>query len=323
MGAVSLEEDTGAAVSVDDIDAVLAAALPPVPVRYAPWEHVRTERRGRRWVVTEAPEVSHRNDIRRRGEYWSAGDELAPAGARVDPALASVAFSADAPIAAIRGPLRADVLITGDEIRAPGLRAEGQVRDALGPVLPHYLRGRDIDCRQVWRLPDDRAVLRSWFDLDTDAELVVSVGATGRGAADGLRDVLAEIGAQILIDGVRMRPGGSQIVARLADGRTLLALPGNPLAAITALLVTGESLVRALTGRSPSPPRWGRIADALALELGCTRVVPARQVDGGVWRTVGAARTPHLADLLAAQALALLPPGSGRGALVEVLPIPQ
>ncbi len=135
--------------------------------------------------------------------------------------------------------------------------------------------------------------------------------------------MLDEIGAHILIDGVRMRPGGSQIVARLADGRVLLALPGNPLAAIAATLVTGRSVVRALTGRRPSPPLRGWILDAAAPDRELTRVVPAWQVDGGVWRTNGAVSTPHLADLLGAHALALLPPGVGRGSLVEILPLPH
>lgn len=286
-------------------------------------EHVHIERTGRRWSLLALPDAPRRNDLRTRGEYWSAGAELAPAGARVDAALISVALSAEAPIAAVRGPLRADVLITGDEIRAAGALAPGQVRDVLGAVLPHYLRGCDIECRRVWPVPDDRELLRAWFALDTDAELVVSVGATGRGAADRLRAVLADLGARILIDGVRVRPGGSQIVARLPDGRTLLALPGNPLAAVTTLLVTGRVLANVLTGRRPDPPLWGRIADAAAPADGPTRVVPARQVDGGVWRTHGAVRTPHLADLLGAQALALLPAGTGRGALVEIVPIPR
>ncbi|WP_431970627.1 molybdopterin-binding protein [Nocardia sp. bgisy134] len=192
-----------------------------------------------------------------------------------------------------------------------------------GRDLEVQVGGCDIGCRKLWRLPDDRALLRSWFELDTDAEFVISVGATGRGTADRLRDVLDEIGAHILIDGVRMRPGGSQIVARLADGRVLLALPGNPLAAIAATLVTGRSVVRALTGRRPSPPLRGWILDAAAPDRELTRVVPAWQVDGGVWRTNGAVSTPHLADLLGAHALALLPPGVGRGSLVEILPLPH
>ncbi|MET8426756.1 hypothetical protein [Nocardia sp. NPDC004860] len=42
-----------------------------------------------------------------------------------------------------------------------------------------------------------------------------------------------------------------------------------------------------------------------------------------MWRAIGAVGTPHLANLLNAHALALLPPGTGRGTLVELLPLPR
>lgn len=286
-------------------------------------EHTHIERIEGQATVVLAPGVPRRNDMRLRGESWSDGDELTPSGVRVDAAVISVAQSAETPIAMVRGPLRADVLITGDEIRGSGELAPGQVRDSLGAVLPLYLRHCDIGMGRLTRLPDDRALLRTWFELDTDAELAITVGATGRGAADHLREVLGEIGAHVVFDGVHMRPGGSHLVARLPDGRTLLALPGNPLAAIAATLVTGPALVRALTDRRDTSALWGRIADAAAPASDRLRIVPARQVDGGVWRATGVAGTAHLANLLRADALALLPPGAGRGALVELLPLPR
>ncbi|WP_433565821.1 molybdopterin-binding protein [Nocardia sp. CA-151230] len=286
-------------------------------------EHVHVERSGGQAAIVLAPGVPRRNDIRRRGESWSSGEELTPAGVRVNAAVISVAQSAETPIAMVRGPLRADLLLTGDEIRATGTLRPGQVRDALGSALPHYLSHCDIGVRNLTRLPDDRARLRSWFDRDTDAELAITVGATGRGAADRLRDVLDEIGARILIDGVRMRPGGSHLVARLPGGRILLALPGNPLAAVAATLVTGRVLANILTGRHDSAVSWGRIADAATPDRDRTRIVPVRQVEGGVWRAIGAVGTPHLANLLNAHALALLPPETGRGTLVELLPLPR
>ncbi|MFE3189520.1 molybdopterin-binding protein [Nocardia sp. NPDC059240] len=302
---------------------VTGALTPPGATAVIRSEHVCGGRAGGHAAIALLPGAPRRNDTRLRGESWSDGDELTPAGTRVDASVISVAQSAETPIAMVRGPLRADVLLTGDEIRATGDLAPGQTRDALGSVLPHYLAHCDIGVRGLTRLPDDHALLRTWLDIDTDAELAVTVGATGHGAADHLRAVLEEIGAHILIDGIRMRPGGSQLLARLPDGRTLLALPGNPLAAIAATLVTGRSLVRALTRRADPASSWGRIADAATPENNRTRILPVRQVEGGVWRATPTHGTAHLAALLQAQALALLPTGTARGTLVELLPLPR
>src|SRR4051794_11107046 len=68
------------------------------------------------------------------------------------------------------------------------------------------------------------------------ADVVVTVGGTGRSGADRLREALAACGAETVFEGVAMRPGHPALLVRLDDGRPLLALPGNPLAAVVVLL---------------------------------------------------------------------------------------
>ncbi|WP_308165442.1 molybdopterin-binding protein [Nocardia noduli] len=286
-------------------------------------EFAETARVSGRLMVRRVPGAPLKDDMRRCGEQWDGGEVLVGHGTRVCPAVVSAAASAEAPTAAVRGPVRADVLITGDEIRARGPLAEGQTRDALAPVLPQLLRACDIGCGPVRHLPDRAEDLLTWFTQERDADMVVVTGATGHGAADHLRDVLTEIGARVLLDGVAMRPGGSQIVAVLPDGRVLLALPGNPFAAVAALLVSAPAIVDALTARTSRQRLWGRISDRSGSHETLTAVVPVRQLPGGVWQSAGAARTPHLADLIGCQALALLGPNSGRGSVAELLPLPQ
>ncbi|MFC4128810.1 molybdopterin-binding protein [Nocardia rhizosphaerae] len=286
-------------------------------------EHVVTTTVSGKAVVMRAPGAPVRDDTRRQGEQWDSGVELARTGARVSAALASAALSAEAETVTVRGPLRADVVMTGDEIRAVGPLGAGETRDSLGPVLPEFLRCCDIQSTGLWHLADDPDLLRSWLGLKSHADLVVMVGATGRGAADHLRTLLAEDGARIIVERASIRPGGSTLVAQLPDGRVLLGLPGNPLAAVTALLAVGPAVVDALTARTPGPTRWGRLSDAGVLAGEATRIVPVQQQIGGVWRSTGPAHTPHLAGLIGCQALAVLPPGTGRGTLVELLPLPH
>ncbi|MEV0296407.1 molybdopterin-binding protein [Nocardia sp. NPDC050710] len=285
-------------------------------------EFVVRARASGRSAILRAPDAPLKDDTRRRGEHWERGDVLVSEGTRVCAAVVSAAASAETPCGMVRGPVRADVLMTGDEIRVRGPLAAGQTRDSLSPVLPEFLRTCDIRSQHVWHLRDCRELLESWFSVSRDSEMVVVAGATGRGAADHLRPVLAEIGARIVFDGVAMRPGGSQIVAVLPDGRVLLGLPGNPFAAIAALMVTGPAIVDALTARTSRPRWWGRIIDRSGSAGAATRVLPVRQMPGGVWQTIGPVQTPHLADLIGCQALALVGPDVGRGGLVELLPLP-
>ncbi|MGW4635642.1 molybdopterin-binding protein [Nocardia sp. NPDC004415] len=274
-------------------------------------EDVMFSRVSGRVVLMRAPHAPLRDDTRVRGEQWHAGTVLAAAGTRVGPAVVSVGSSADIVTATVRGPVSADVLVTGSRF-APGPRGE----DAVTPVVASFLAAGDIRCRKVWQIADGE-LLRAWFAMPADAELVIVVGAL-----DEMRCLLTEVGAEIVVDGVMIRPGGEQLIARLPDGRTLIVVPANPFEAITALMVTTRCVVDALTDRVPGKIR-GRLVDRSSPPGQTTDIVPVTQVDGGVWRATGAVGIPHLAHLVTAQALAVLPPGSARGTLAELILLPR
>src|SRR5699024_5324520 len=89
-------------------------------------------------VVTALPGGDGVNDLRPVGEDWPVGHELAPAGAVLDAALASAALSAGVMAARVRGPVRAAVVTTGDEVLpadTPAPLPPGRIRDTVGPLL--------------------------------------------------------------------------------------------------------------------------------------------------------------------------------------------
>ncbi len=284
-------------------------------------EHVVTHAGGE--SIALAPGARWRDDTRRSGEHWAPGETLVPAGSRVTAAVISIAASAETPRTALRGPVSADVAITGDEIRTAGPLDPGQTRDSLTPALPEFLRSCEIGCRSRTHLRDDPELLYSWCRTATTAPLLIVVGGTGRGAADHLHAVTARLDGRIVLDGVAMRPGGSQLLAVLPDGRLVLGLPGNPFAAVAALLTTGPVLVDALTARPPRRRPTGRIIGELAADPGRARLVPVRRLDGGGWQSLGSPQTPHLRDLVDAQALALVGPAGLGTHRAELVPLPQ
>ncbi len=88
-------------------------------------------------MVRRLPDAPHRNDARPRGEDWTTGFTIAPpTGTAVTPAVVSAAASGEVFDALVRGPVRARVIVTGDEIRRTGPLREGQTRDSVGGILP-------------------------------------------------------------------------------------------------------------------------------------------------------------------------------------------
>ncbi|GGO64310.1 molybdopterin-binding protein [Nonomuraea cavernae] len=150
-------------------------------------------------------------------------------------------------------------------------------------------------------------------------EVVVVCGASSRGPADHLRAVLADLGAETLVDGVAVRPGHPQLLARLPGGPLVAGLPGNPYAALGAALTLLVPVLDRLTGTER-----GRESAALAGPVRAhqhdTRLVAVRRTGGGAV-PVGHDRPGSLWGAALADALAVVPPGWD-GERVELLDLP-
>ncbi|WP_025347780.1 NTP transferase domain-containing protein [Nocardia nova] len=273
-------------------------------------------------VVHRLPEAPVRDDIRRRGEDWHIGDIVARAGTPVTSALISVAAAAEVRTAQVRGPVRARIIMTGDEIRGDGPLRAGQTRDSIGPVLPELLSRYGIEPSGRVHLRDTPHGFDEVLTATSEDNLLVIVGATGGGAADQLRGALDRTGARIMVHRLRMRPGASTVVAELPGGPVVLGLPGNPFAALATLSALAPAIVSGLTGRTVPRKRKAPLLNASEISGPTPRIVPARAADGG-WLGDTAVRTAHLAGLLDRDALVIVPADATDGTPVEYLPLPE
>ncbi|MCW5249937.1 molybdopterin molybdotransferase MoeA [Streptomyces sp. SHP 1-2] len=281
-------------------------------------EHGRGDAQGR---LHPAREVVPGQDIRPRGQECRSGDRLLPAGTVATPAVLGLAAAAGYDtLAAVPRP-RVDVLVLGDELLGTGLPHDGLIRDALGPMLPPWLRAMGAETGGVERVGDDAEALHRAI-TGSRAELVVTTGGTAAGPVDHVHPTLRRIGAELLVDGVAVRPGHPMLLARLPDGRHLVGLPGNPLAAVSGLLTLAEPLLRALTARPVPEPYTLPLGDAVQGHPRDTRLVPVvlRGDRALPLRYNGPAM---LRGIAAADALAVVPPGGARsGQETELLDLP-
>ena len=264
-------------------------------------------------------EVAPGRHLRRAGEECAAGEELLPAGTAVTAAVLGLAAGCGHDDLLVRPRPRVVALVTGDELLEQGLPRDGRVRDALGPQLDLLVAAHGGDLVATSRLRDDADLLRKSIDT-AEAGVVVVTGASSAGPADHLRPVLLGLGAELLVVGVDCRPGHPQLLARLQDGRLVVGLPGNPLAAVVAAATLLGPLLAGLAGR---PVRTGRALLAEPLEAGRgTRLVPVR-LEGLQARTVPGTGAGMLLGAALADALAVVPPGAdlSPGDEVELLPL--
>ncbi|MFC5007287.1 molybdopterin molybdotransferase MoeA [Dactylosporangium cerinum] len=261
-----------------------------------------------------------RTHIRRAGEDTVPGELLAPAGRVVTATVAAAAAQVGVERVQVHPRPDVDVLVTGDEVVLHGRPGPGQVRDVFAPLITAITERAGGRLGAYRRVDDDPTALRTAIDT-SDAPVLVVTGSSSVGVADHLHDVLDERSATWHVDGVACRPGHPQALARTADGRWVVGLPGNPYAGLVAALTLLEPLLSTLAGHRRRPLPVAPVSGTAGLYPGGCRIVPVETVDGGA-RIVPGARSGSLRAAAAADALAVLDAGWATGAAAPLLRLP-
>ncbi|WP_037838449.1 molybdopterin molybdotransferase MoeA [Streptomyces sp. NRRL S-337] len=265
-------------------------------------------------------------DIRPRGQECRRGDHLLPAGALVTPAVLGLAAAAGYDELTAYPPPRAEVFVLGDELLDHGLPQAGRIRDALGPMLGPWLQALGVVAAAPRHLADDADTLYTAL-AESTADVVITTGGTAAGPVDHVHPTLRRLGAEVLVDGVAVRPGHPMLLARLAPRRHLVGLPGNPLAAVSGLCTLAEPLLRALAARRPPAPCRTPLTAPVHGHPHDTRLVPVAYRDDERYGLTAEPLHFHgpamLRGIAAADALAVVPPGGAqRGTELELLELP-
>ncbi|MET1022151.1 MAG: molybdopterin molybdotransferase MoeA [Arthrobacter sp.] len=237
--------------------------------------------------------------VRKAAEEAAAGEVLIKRGTLLNPAHLALAAVAGHDTLPVLGKALVRLVFTGSEVVTAGIPQPGEVRDTFGPQLTGVVEMLGGICAGETRIGDtypewlaaledtaapetaeEGAAARRPVAEELPADVVITTGGTGRSGTDHLRRSVAELGGRLLIDGVAMRPGHPAVLAELPDGRFIIGLPGNPLAAMMALSTIGAPLLAALGHRSLPPVTEVPCGSIIDPDPGRTRLVPFRLVYG-------------------------------------------
>ncbi|MBT2552267.1 molybdopterin molybdotransferase MoeA [Arthrobacter sp. ISL-5] len=230
--------------------------------------------------------------IRNAGEEATAGEVLVKAGATLNPAQLALAALAGYDDVEVLGKPVVKLVLTGAEVVDHGLPVPGQVRDTFGPQLASVVEMLGGLCTEQLRIGDSYGEWLAALEDAGDAipgdaaasalppDVVITTGGTGRSGTDHFRRAVAELGGRLVIDGVAMRPGHPAVLAELPDGRFVLGLPGNPLAAMMALSTVGAPLLAALGHGAMPPVRDVPCGTMIDPDPGRARLMPFRLLYG-------------------------------------------
>ncbi len=205
------------------------------------------------WVESDSAALE-RSGIRARGSDLRSGAIALAAGCRIGPRALVAAAAADVATVVVRRRPRVGVLVRGAGLVAPGDAAASRdtTPDVLGQALLSFAAvwgGRPGDSV---RIGDDSEVFLTAVSAMRDrADVIVLVGGAAHGARDATKDALGPLGLKLGFDGLAIRPGRPTWYGRIGETH-LLALPGNPTAAMTVARLLLAPLLLRLAGEDPA-----------------------------------------------------------------------
>ncbi|MCY0898415.1 MAG: molybdopterin molybdotransferase MoeA [Firmicutes bacterium] len=273
------------------------------------------ERVGDGPVITISERVKPGRNIMQAGHEYSPDDVVVPRYVRLTPLhLGQLAALGYRTVPVLRSP-RVLLLITGDEVQAAGTALKpGHIYDANGPMFTAFLRS--LGCSVTMRhIPDQpqrlKEVLRQASAKHYD--LVISTGGVSVGGRDYLPDLLADHFERLFWH-VDMHPGKATAAALLAPNLPLIALSGNPGAALTAwYLIVAPTVLNLLHQSTDLSEVRGRLASPYPKPTRETRYLKARFRQGttGLWfDLVDNQSSDALSSFAAADGLVVIPHGS-------------
>ena len=208
--------------------------------------------------VTARASVRPGLHIRRRGEDLHAGDVLArPGDVLTVPRLSALASAGIASVEVPRTP-RVSLIVTGNELLAPGAPPEpGKIYESNSLVVSSLVTAAGGVVEQHPPVPDDFEATRDAIERGLDADILIVSGGVSVGPHDHVKPAFEACGVEEVFWRVRIKPGKPLWFGR--RGRTLVfGLPGNPLSAIVGTSIFVLPALRRLRGEVTPGPRFER-----------------------------------------------------------------
>jgi molybdopterin molybdotransferase len=200
-----------------------------------PIENVTVE--GNEIIIDE--EVPFGFSVRAIGENYSKGQKLIAKGTKITFADIGVMASLNIVSPLVYEKPKVSILSTGSELLELGEKqtSDSQIRSSNNYILEALVKKYDGEPQQLGCIYDDKeTILSNIASALSQSDIVVTTGGVSVGDFDFVKDVIVELGCEVLFKGVRVKPGQHIMVAK-KDDKFIVALPGFAYSStVTALL---------------------------------------------------------------------------------------
>jgi molybdopterin molybdotransferase len=200
-----------------------------------PIENVRVD--GDEIIIEES--VPYGFSVREVGENYSKGEMLISKGTKINFTHIGVMASLNIVSPLVYEKPKVSILSTGSELLELGepQTNSSQIRSSNNYILEAVVKKYGGVPQQLGCISDNKStILDSVKSALVQSDVVVTTGGVSVGDFDFVKDVIIELGCEVLFKGVRVKPGQHIMVAK-KDDKFIIALPGFAYSAtVTSLL---------------------------------------------------------------------------------------
>ena len=189
-------------------------------------------------------------NIVRKGEDIRQGALLSPCGQRIDAGLMGSLAGQNIAEPLVYRRVRIGILSTGSELIELGHDLPlGKIHDTNRYSMAALVGGLGAEPVLYGSVPDNvEAIANAMECALSECDALITTGGVSVGDYDLTPQAMKQIGAEILVHGVDLKPGMACCYA-MRDGKLLCGLSGNPASSITNFYVVALPALRRLCGR--------------------------------------------------------------------------
>jgi molybdopterin molybdotransferase len=186
-----------------------------------------------------------------KGSFYQAGNNLLEAGIKINPTeLAILAASQCNKITVYRRP-RIAIFSTGNELVRPDQPLQtGQIVDSNQYALSAFIRQQGCTPISLGIIPDQPVVLKAIIQQAiNNSDVVLSTGGVSVGDYDYVEKILTELGGNLQIQSVAVKPGKPLTVATFNHTNCIyIGIPGNPVSVLVSCWRFVQPVLKKLSG---------------------------------------------------------------------------
>lgn len=218
------------------IKIMTGASIPPGCDTVVPIENVELVADG----IKLTGNVSSGSHIRKKGENTREGELLITSGTVLGPQELGMIVSIGKNSQSVYCTPTVAVIATGDELVDAGTTPDSATKiNSNSYCIAAQILESGATPVMLGIARDNRDSTREKIMAGLQADLIITSGGVSTGDRDYVKEVIEELGGEILFWKVNMKPGKPFAFA-LLNGKAIFALPGNPVAA----MITFEQFVR-------------------------------------------------------------------------------